>query len=118
MYFNICSKIVKDEPDWEHIHARLQSSRKVNLQYIWENEYRPEHPDGYTLNLGVLFCFSIRHFLAMDQVLPANGMPMETSSSLQALLSVDEVTNVMSMPECAETSTISGKIVCSLTPSV
>ena len=28
-------KQVKDEPDWEHIHARLQSSRKINLQYIW-----------------------------------------------------------------------------------
>lgn len=41
-------KQVKDEPDWEHIHARLQSSRKVNLQYIWENDYRPEHPDGYS----------------------------------------------------------------------
>ena len=39
---------VKDEPDWERIHARLQSSRKLNLQYIWENEYRPEHPDGYS----------------------------------------------------------------------
>ena len=39
---------VKDEPDWEQIHARLQSSRKINLQYIWENEYRPEHPDGYS----------------------------------------------------------------------
>lgn len=41
-------KQVKDGPDWEHIHARLQSSRKINLQYIWENEYRPEHPDGYS----------------------------------------------------------------------
>ena len=41
-------KQVKDEPDWESIHARLQSSRKLNLQYIWENEYRPEHPDGYS----------------------------------------------------------------------
>ncbi len=41
-------KQVKEEPDWEHIHARLQSSRKLNLQYIWENEYRPEHTDGYS----------------------------------------------------------------------
>lgn len=39
---------VKDEPDWDQIHARLQSSRKLNLQYIWENEYRPEHTDGYS----------------------------------------------------------------------
>ena len=41
-------KQVKEEPDWEHIHAKLQSSRKINLQYIWENDYRPEHPDGYS----------------------------------------------------------------------
>lgn len=41
-------KQVKDEPDWEVIHARLQSSRKINLQYIWTEEYRPEHPDGYS----------------------------------------------------------------------
>ena len=41
-------KQVKEEPDWERIHARLQSSRKINLQYIWENDYRPEHPDGYS----------------------------------------------------------------------
>lgn len=41
-------KQVKEEPDWEQIHARLQSSRKINLQYIWENDYRPLHPDGYS----------------------------------------------------------------------
>lgn len=41
-------KQVKEEPDWETIHARLQSSRKVNLQYIWEEEYRPNSPDGYS----------------------------------------------------------------------
>lgn len=41
-------KQVKEEPDWDRIHARLQSSRKLNLQYIWENEYRPDHPDGYS----------------------------------------------------------------------
>ena len=27
-------KQVKEEPDWEHIHAKLQSSRKINLQYM------------------------------------------------------------------------------------
>lgn len=41
-------KQVKDEPDWEAIHARLQSSRKMNLQYIWTEEYRPSHPEGYS----------------------------------------------------------------------
>ena len=41
-------KQVKEEPDWESIHARLQSSKKLNLQYIWEEEYRPENPNGYS----------------------------------------------------------------------
>lgn len=41
-------KQIKDEPDWEHIHARLQSSRRINLQYIWEEEYRPANPEGYS----------------------------------------------------------------------
>ena len=39
---------VKDEPDWEAIHKRLRSSKRVNLQYIWEEEYRPANPDGYS----------------------------------------------------------------------
>lgn len=41
-------KQVKDEPDWESIHARLLSSRRINLQYIWEEEYRRSNPDGYS----------------------------------------------------------------------
>lgn len=41
-------KQVKDEPDWEAIHAKLQASHKINLLYIWENDYRPEHTDGYS----------------------------------------------------------------------
>ena len=41
-------KQVKDEPDWEAIHKRLLSSRRINLQYIWQEEYRVEHPDGYS----------------------------------------------------------------------
>ena len=41
-------KQVKEEPDWETIHKRLRSSRRINLQYIWEEEYRPAHPDGYS----------------------------------------------------------------------
>ena len=39
---------VKDEPDWEAIHKRLTSSKRVNLQYIWEEEYRPTNPNGYS----------------------------------------------------------------------
>lgn len=38
----------KEEPDWEAIHNRLQSSRRINLQYIWTEEYRPNNPDGYS----------------------------------------------------------------------
>ena len=41
-------KQVKDEPDWEQIHSRLQSSHRINLRYIWEEEYRPENPEGYS----------------------------------------------------------------------
>ena len=41
-------KQVKAEPDWEMIHERLTSSKRVNLQYIWEEEYRPSNPDGYS----------------------------------------------------------------------
>lgn len=31
-------KQIKDEPDWEAVHKRLQSSKRINLQYIWEEE--------------------------------------------------------------------------------
>jgi hypothetical protein len=41
-------KQVKDEPDFEVIHKRLLSSRRINLQYIWQEEYRKENPDGYS----------------------------------------------------------------------
>ena len=41
-------KQVKEEPDWDSIHNRLQSSRRMNLQYIWEEEYRPNNPKGYS----------------------------------------------------------------------
>ena len=36
----------KDEPDWESIYTRLTSSRRINLLYIWEQEYRNDNPDG------------------------------------------------------------------------
>jgi len=41
-------KQVKEEPDWETIHKRLLSSRRINLQYIWQEEYRLDNPDGYS----------------------------------------------------------------------
>lgn len=47
-------KQVKEEPDWEMVHKRLQSSKRINLQYIWEEEYRPDNPDGYSYSR---FCY-------------------------------------------------------------
>ena len=41
-------KQVKDEPDWNAIHQRLLSSRRINLQYIWQEEYRKDNPEGYS----------------------------------------------------------------------
>ena len=41
-------KQVKEEPDWAALHQRLMSSKRLNLQYIWEEEYRPANPDGYS----------------------------------------------------------------------
>lgn len=38
----------KEEPDWETIYKRLRSSRRINLQYIWTEEYRPVNPEGYS----------------------------------------------------------------------
>jgi len=35
----------KDEPDWAEIHNRLQTHKRLNLQYIWE-EYRQSNTDG------------------------------------------------------------------------
>lgn len=41
-------KQVKDEPDWESIHDQLQKNRRLNLQFIWTEQYRPNNPDGYS----------------------------------------------------------------------
>lgn len=38
----------KDEPEWEDIYQRLLKNRRLNLQFIWEDEYRVQHPDGYS----------------------------------------------------------------------
>jgi transposase len=34
-------------PDWAMVHRELQSRRYVTLQLLWE-EYRQQHPDGYS----------------------------------------------------------------------
>jgi transposase len=36
---------VKDEPDWESIQKRLNSQKRLNLRFIWE-EYRGPNPAG------------------------------------------------------------------------
>ena len=52
-------KQVKEEPDWQAIHRRLLSSKRINLQYIWEEEYRIE-----TAILSTPFLlFAVTHFL-------------------------------------------------------
>ena len=35
----------KPGPDWENIHKRLESHKRLNLQYVWE-EYRATSPEG------------------------------------------------------------------------
>jgi len=39
------SRFQKDEPEWKAIHQRLQTHKRLNLQYIWE-EYRQENTNG------------------------------------------------------------------------
>ena len=46
-------KPVKEEPNWQQIHDRLQSSKRLNLQFIWE-EYRTNNTDGLSYSR---FCF-------------------------------------------------------------
>ena len=41
-------KQTKEEPDWEVYHKELLDNPRRNLQYIWQEEYRPEYPDGYS----------------------------------------------------------------------
>ncbi len=68
-------KQVKDEPDWESIHKRLLSSRRINLQYIWQEEYRPENPDGYSYSY---FCAKYNDWKmssGKDVVLPQEREP-------------------------------------------
>ena len=37
---------LKAEPDWEEVHKKITTRKRVNLKYLWE-EYKEEHPDGY-----------------------------------------------------------------------
>ena len=46
LYPKLAEMKVKDDPDWEDIHARLKKYPKLNLQFIWTEEYRMDNPDG------------------------------------------------------------------------
>jgi transposase len=45
LYPKLSGRVVKAEPEWAEIHKRLESNRRVNLQYVWE-EYRGKNPEG------------------------------------------------------------------------
>lgn len=45
LYPNSFDQPKKDDPDWPVIHERLQSNKRLNLQYLWE-EYRAENSQG------------------------------------------------------------------------
>ena len=42
---SFAKRYVKDEPNWESIHARLVAHKRQNLQFLWE-DYRAGNPDG------------------------------------------------------------------------
>jgi len=41
-------KQVKNEPNWESYYTRMRTDKRLNLAYIWQEEYRIENPDGYS----------------------------------------------------------------------
>jgi transposase len=45
LYPKVNAGMVKAEPEWAEIHKRLESNRRLNLQYVWE-EYRVKKPEG------------------------------------------------------------------------
>jgi hypothetical protein len=45
LYPKLIGTNVKSDPDWEGVHNRLVTNRRLNLQYLWE-EYRQSKPDG------------------------------------------------------------------------
>ena len=46
LYPKLSQLPVKEDPDWEAIHTRLTKHPRLNLQFIWTEEYRPANPDG------------------------------------------------------------------------
>jgi len=45
LYPDSFGRSIKGDPDWPTIHERLQTNKRLNLQYIWE-EYRVENSHG------------------------------------------------------------------------
>ena len=39
IYPSTSTRITKTDPDWQAIHTRLMARRRLNLRYIWEEEY-------------------------------------------------------------------------------
>ena len=45
LYPDSFGRSIKGDPDWLTIHERLQTNKRLNLQYIWE-EYKVENTHG------------------------------------------------------------------------
>ena len=45
LYPNSFGHSIKEDPDWAAIHQRLQTNKRLNLQYLWE-EYKRDTPHG------------------------------------------------------------------------
>jgi transposase len=56
-------KRVKAEPDYEAIRQALSKDKHTNLRFIWEEEYRKEHPDGLGYSQ---FCERYRRYFKLD----------------------------------------------------
>ncbi len=68
-------KPVKNEPDWEAVHKRLLSSKRVNLQYIWQEEDRPDNPEGYSYSYFCAQYNDWKMYSGKDVVLPQEREP-------------------------------------------
>ncbi len=53
LYPDSYGRLVKEDPDWSEIHERLQASKRLNLQYLWE-EYKEQDTNGLSYSR---FCY-------------------------------------------------------------
>lgn len=65
----------KAEPNWDEIYNRLKKNRRLNLQYIWEEEYRPQNPDGYSYSRFCAKFADWRETSGKEVVLPQEREP-------------------------------------------